>query len=119
KTRNAEVTRMFDYAFSQYMSHPIFETGDTIGKIPVEKGEMQELEITAKHPYSILLKKGTPVEEIRHELRLEQDIKAPIAIGQKLGTLVVYKGDEIVSEFPVESPAEVKRAGWWKLLKRT
>lgn len=119
KTRNAEVTKMFDFAFSQYTSHPIFKTGDVIGKVKVEKGEQRELQITAKHPYSVLLKKGDAGADIRHELQLQSNLKAPIAFGQPLGKLVVYKGDQVVSEFPVESPAEVKKAGWWKLLKRT
>ncbi|MEF3301878.1 D-alanyl-D-alanine carboxypeptidase family protein [Paenibacillus sp. GYB003] len=119
KTRNAEVTKMFDYAFSQYVSHPIFKTGDAIGKVRIEKGELRDLELTAKHPYSVLLKKGDAGADIRHELQLQTGLKAPIAVGQPLGKLVVYKGDQVVSEFPIESPVEVKKAGWWKLLKRT
>lgn len=119
KTRNAEVTKMFDYAFSQYTSLPIFKTGDVIGTIRIEKGEQPKLEITATHPYSVLMKKGDAGDDIRHELQLKPNLKAPIAVGQSLGKLVVYKGDRIVSEFPIESPVEVKKAGWWKLLKRT
>lgn len=119
KTRNAEVTKMFDYAFSQYTSHPIFKTGDVIGTVRVEKGEQPTIEITAKHQYSVLLKKGDAVADIRHELQLLPDLKAPIAYGQPLGKLVVYKGEQVLTEFAIESPAEVKKAGWWKLFKRT
>lgn len=119
KTRNAEVTRMFDYAFSQYTSHPIFKTGDVIGNVRIEKGEQKQIELKANHPYSILMKKGENVADIRHELQLRSDLKAPIAYGQPLGKIVVYKGDQIVSEFQVDSPIEMKKAGWWKLLKRT
>nr|WP_245954541.1 D-alanyl-D-alanine carboxypeptidase family protein [Paenibacillus flagellatus] len=119
KTRNAEVTKMFDYAFSQYTSHPIFKTGDVIGTVRVEKGEQPEVQITAKHQYSVLLKKGDAGADIRHVLQLEPNLKAPIEVGQPLGKLVVYKGDQIVGEFPIESPVQVNKAGWWKLLKRT
>jgi len=119
KTRNAEVTRMFDYAFSQYMSYPIFKAGDTIGKVKIEKGELPEIEIKANHQYSVLLKKGDSTDDIRHELELVPELKAPIAVGQNLGKLVVYKGDQVLSEYPVESPVEINKAGWWKLFKRT
>lgn len=119
KTRNAEVTRMFDYAFSQYSSQPIFKTGDVIGKVRIEKGEVPELQIVAKHPYSVLLKKGDAGDDIRSELQLDSNLKAPIAAGQPLGKLIVYKGDKVVSEFPIESPQAVGKAGWWLLLKRT
>nr|WP_240041079.1 D-alanyl-D-alanine carboxypeptidase family protein [Paenibacillus ginsengarvi] len=118
KTRNAEVTQMFDYAFSQYMSHPIFKTGDTMGTVRVEKGEQSELQLKAKHQYSVLLRKGDGAADIRHELEL-MPLKAPVAHGQPIGKIIVYKGDQRISEFPIESPAEVNKAGWWKLFKRT
>jgi D-alanyl-D-alanine carboxypeptidase (penicillin-binding protein 5/6) len=119
KTRNAEVTKMFDYAFSQYMSYPIFQTGDTIGNVRVEKGDQPSLELKATHPYSVLMKKGDNTADIRHELQLSSDLKAPIAYGQSLGKLVVYRGDQVISEFELSSPVEMQKAGWWKLLKRT
>lgn len=119
KTRNAEVGSMFDYAFAQYKSHPIFKKGDEIGSIPVEKGEQPQLQLVAKHPYSVLLKKGDAETELRHELQLEPNLKAPIAYGQTIGKLIVYKGDQQMAEFPIEAPADVARAGWWSLFKRT
>lgn len=119
KTRNAEVSQMFDYAFAQYTNIPIFKEGDIIGTVPVAKGSLPKLELVAKHPYSVLMKKGAKQADIRHELRLADEIKAPVKIGQKLGTLIVYQGDQVLTEFDVEAPASVDRAGWWTLLKRT
>ena len=49
KTRNAEVSQMFDYAFAQYMNHPIFKKGDAMGTVKVEKGKMPRIELKAKH----------------------------------------------------------------------
>jgi D-alanyl-D-alanine carboxypeptidase (penicillin-binding protein 5/6) len=119
KTRNAEVTKLFDYAFSQYTNYPIFKTGDTMGTLHVDKGEVKDIPLTAKHQYSVLLKKGEAGEGLRHELQLDSNLKAPISAGQQIGKLVVYKGDQVLTEFPVESPVDVKKAGWWKLFKRT
>jgi len=119
KTRNAEVTKLFDYAFSQYTNYPIFKTGDSMGTLHVDKGEVKDIPLTAKHQYSVLLKKGEAGEGLRHELQLDASLKAPISAGQQIGKLVVYKGDQVITEFPVESPVEVKKAGWWKLFKRT
>jgi D-alanyl-D-alanine carboxypeptidase (penicillin-binding protein 5/6) len=119
KTRNAEVTHLFDFAFSQYTSFPIYKTGDPIGTFKVSKGAVPELPIVAKHPYSLLLKKGEAAQGIRHEVRFNEAVKAPIAFGQQIGKIVVYKGDTAIAEFPIESPADVARAGWWKLFKRS
>ena len=118
KTRNNEVSQMLDYAFAQYTNHPIFKTGDTMGQMKVNKGEQAELPILAKHQYSVLLKKGTPVADIRHELRLDGPLQAPVEVGQPIGKLIVFQKDKILGEFEVSAPQSVNRAGWWTMLKR-
>jgi len=119
KTRNAEVSHLFDYAFAQYTNVPIYKKGDPIGTLNVEKGKVDRIPLTAKQSYSVLLKKGDGGQNIRHELVLNPNLKAPVEIGQQVGKLVVYRGNEVISEFSVESPVAVKRAGWWTLLRRT
>ncbi|MGG1551714.1 D-alanyl-D-alanine carboxypeptidase family protein [Paenibacillus ferrarius] len=119
KTRNAEVTKLFDYAFAQYMNYPIFKTGDQLGEFMINKGEVSSLPLTAKQNYSMLMKKGTDTANIRHELVLDTSIKAPVRTGQLIGKIVVYNGDAVIAEYPLESPADVAKASWWKLFKRT
>lgn len=119
KTRNAEVSRLFDYAFSQYTNHPIYKTGDPIGTIQVKRGKTERIELSAKHQYSVLLKKGDDDKGIRQELMPEPNLKAPIRIGQTIGKIVVYKGDQTLTEFRLESPVEVQKANIWDMFKRT
>jgi D-alanyl-D-alanine carboxypeptidase (penicillin-binding protein 5/6) len=119
KTRNAEVSRLFDFAFSQYTNYPIFKPGDQMGTLRVNKGNIREIPLTAKHQYSVLLKKGEANDGIRFELQFVPDLQAPIALGQNVGKLIVYKGNQVHTEFPIESPVEVKKAGWWLLFKRS
>lgn len=119
KTRNAEVTKLFDFAFSQYTNHPIFKTGDPMGTLQVEKGKTSQVPLIATHQYSVLLKKGDAGEDIRHELQFNPNLKAPIAAGQPIGKLVVFKGDTKLAEFDLESPTNIAKAGLWTMLKRT
>lgn len=119
KTRNAEVSKMFDYAFSQYTNLPIYKKGDALGEMKIGKGEQPVVPLTAKHSYSLLLKKGEAGEGIRHEVQLDPNLKAPVTVGQPIGKIVVYKGSEVLTEFALESPVDVKKAGWWTLTKRT
>lgn len=119
KTRNAEVSQLFNYAFSQFTNKPIYQAGELMGTVNVEKGDVEQVQLTAKHRYSVLLKKGEKNNDIRHEVKFNPELKAPIAIGQPIGKLTVYKGDTAIAEFPVESPIAVKQASWWMLLKRT
>ncbi|HTG70193.1 MAG TPA: D-alanyl-D-alanine carboxypeptidase family protein [Candidatus Udaeobacter sp.] len=119
KTRNAEVSQMFDYTFAQYMNHAIIKEGDSMGTLQIEKGTTPELPLVAKHPYSVLLKKGSQTKDIRYELKINGPLKAPVQIGQPIGKLVVYQGQQVLKEFDVDAPLSVERAGWWKLLKRS
>ncbi|MBY0160387.1 D-alanyl-D-alanine carboxypeptidase family protein [Paenibacillus lautus] len=119
KTRNNEVSRMFDYAFSQYTMHSIYKPGEVLGIVKVQKGDVPEISIQAEKDYSVLVKKGVKNPDIRHEIQLDPNVKAPVAAGQVIGKLSVYQGDQVVKEFELTSPVEVKKAGFWKLFKRT
>ncbi|MCY9694096.1 D-alanyl-D-alanine carboxypeptidase [Paenibacillus alginolyticus] len=119
KTRNAEVTKLFDYAFAQFTNYPLFKSGDSLGNFTVNKGQVSTVPLVAKQNYSILMKKGTVTGEIRHELKLDPNLRAPIVMGQPIGKIIVYNGDNLLAEYPLESPVAVDRASWWKLFKRT
>ncbi|SEB66223.1 D-alanyl-D-alanine carboxypeptidase family protein [Paenibacillus sp. GP183] len=119
KTRNAEVTKLFDYAFSQYTNYPLYKAGDSLGSFKVGKGEVTTVPFTAKQNYSVLMKKGEASQGIRHEVQWDPQLRAPIQAGQAVGKLVVYKGDVAISEFPLASPMDVVKANWWILFKRT
>lgn len=119
KTRNSEVSGMFDYLFSQYKVHTIYKPGDAIGTLKIEKGVKKELPITAKETYSVLLKKGVTQEGIRNEVVLQKDIKAPVAADQSIGKLVVYQGTNVIKEYELKAGEAVPKAGFWKLFKRT
>lgn len=119
KTRNAEISRMFDYAFAQFANYPIYKTGDTLGTLIVSKGERARVPLVARHSYSVLIRRNEAGKPIRHELKLQQPLTAPVRAGQIVGKLTVYRGDEVIAEFPVEAPETIGKAGWWTLFKRS
>lgn len=119
KTRNQEVSRMFDYAFAQYTMRSIYKPGEVLGIVKVHKGTEPQISIQADKDYSVLVKKGVKDPDIRHEIQMETNVKAPVSVGQVVGKLSVYQGDRLVKEFELTSPVEVKKAGFWKLFKRT
>ncbi|MGF7050351.1 D-alanyl-D-alanine carboxypeptidase (penicillin-binding protein 5/6) [Paenibacillus sp. DS2015] len=119
KTRNSEVSQMFDYMFSQYSKQPIYKKGDVMGTVKINKGKLTELPLVAGQDYSVLMKKSGNKTNIRHELQLEPELKAPIQDGQVLGNIVVYQGEQMVKKFELKSPTRIEKAGWWTLFKRT
>lgn len=119
KTRNLEVSKMFDYAFAQYKIHPIFNKDEQIGTHRLDKASVKEIEFLADQNYSVLMKKGDSAEHIHHELVMEKDLTLPIKKGDPVAKLKVYNEDQLVREFPILAPDDINKASWWQLLKRT
>jgi D-alanyl-D-alanine carboxypeptidase (penicillin-binding protein 5/6) len=119
KTRNNEVSAMFDYAFSQYALQPIYKAGEVIGKVKVQKGEAAQLELTASRTMSVLVKKGSKLENITQKLVIPEKIAAPVKEGQMIGQLIIVQDGRTLAKFDLNAASTIKKAGWWTLFKRT
>lgn len=119
KERNAEVTKMLDYAFSQYKTHPIFKRNMSLGKVLVSKGDKKRVEAVTSEPISILTKKGEGIEKIKQTVVLNKNVKAPIEKGDKIGVLKLEQDGKTLVESPLVAKEGSKKAGWWTLYKRS
>ncbi len=119
KERNAQVTKMLDYAFSQYETHPVYKRNELIGKVNVSKGDQKQASAVTSEPISLLTKKGEKVDDVEKKIIMNKDLKAPIAKGQEIGKVQFIKDGKTVVESPLVSQTEIKEAGWWTLFKRT
>lgn len=119
KERNAQVTKMLDFAFSQYETHPLYKRNETVAKVKVKKGKQKFIELTTSEPISILTKKGEDMNDVKKEIKMKDNISAPIQKGQELGTLVLKKDGEVLAESPVAAKEDMKKAGFITFLKRT
>lgn len=118
KTRNNEVSAMFDYGFSQYSLQPIYKAGEVVSKVKVQKGKTAQLEIIAPRQLSVLVKKGA-AEGITQKVVVPEKVSAPVKEGQVIGKLVVYQDGKVLTEFELKAPSAIDKAGWWTLFKRT
>ncbi|QHJ97518.1 D-alanyl-D-alanine carboxypeptidase DacF [Bacillus subtilis] len=119
KERNAQVTKMLDFAFSQYETHPLYKRNQTVAKVKVKKGKQKLIELSTSEPISILTKKGEDMNDVKKEIKMKDNISAPIQKGQELGTLVLKKDGEVLAESPVAAKEDMKKAGFITFLKRT
>ena len=55
---------------------------------------------------------------ITMDLRVVDNVPAPVARGQQLGTLTVKAGDQVLREFPLVAAEEVNRLSWGDLFLR-
>jgi D-alanyl-D-alanine carboxypeptidase (penicillin-binding protein 5/6) len=118
KERNAEVTKMLDYAFSQYETHPMFKRNQPVGKARISKGKVKTVAALTSERLSLLTKKGERTSGIDQKIILQKRINAPVHKGDKIGTLKLIRDGKVVLESPLVAGNNVSEAGWWTLYKR-
>jgi len=118
KERNAEVTKMLDYAFSQYETHPIFKRNVSVGMAKISKGKISKVNAVTSEPISLLTKKGEKTSKIQKKIVIMKDLQAPVERGDQVGTIQLVKSGKVLMESPLVAEKDVKEASWWNLYKR-
>lgn len=119
KDRNKQVTKMLDFGFSQYKTHPLYERNQTVSDVKVSKGTKKTVKIVTSEPISLLTKKGEEIDDVKKEIVVAEHINAPIKKGDEIGKLVIKKDGKVLSESNLVAGEDIGAASWWKLFKRT
>jgi serine-type D-Ala-D-Ala carboxypeptidase (penicillin-binding protein 5/6) len=119
KDRNAQITKMLDYAFSQYKTHPVYKRNEVIARVNVSKGKKKTTALVTSEPISVLTKKGQSIDQIEKVIQTKENVKAPIKKGDKLGVLILKKDGKELLRSPIVAKENVAEASWWDLFKRT
>ncbi|MDQ0161463.1 D-alanyl-D-alanine carboxypeptidase family protein [Bacillus alveayuensis] len=118
KHRNSQVTKMLDYAFSQYEIHSLYKRNEKVAPVELSKGRDQKVHLITSKPISILTKKGESIDDMKQEIVFKEQVIAPIKEGEELGMLVLKKGEKVMDEYPLVAEKDVEMASWWTLFKR-
>ncbi|WP_188622467.1 D-alanyl-D-alanine carboxypeptidase family protein [Caldalkalibacillus thermarum] len=119
KIRNKNVVQMLDYAFNHYQTHPIYKKGDILGEVTVDKGAQTSMKLVAPTQISVLTKKGEATDQYKTSILKPDFVPSPVKIGEVLGQVVIEKEGKIETEVDIVATAEMPRATFWQLLKRT
>ncbi len=119
KERNTQVTKLLDYAFSQYTTKKLYKKDQVIAKLEVSRGKKQAVNLVASDNVSLLLKRGENAAKVTEDIVMEEQVKAPIKKGSVLGTLVIKAGNKVIAKEPLVANEDITEAGLWELFKRT
>ena len=118
KTRFNTVTKLFNYAFSQYEKE-IFVTKTPIeNNIVVENGKSERIAIEPSGELSMLIKKSERKNYVV-KVELADKISAPIAVGDVIGKIYVEneKGERVL-ETDLISLDKIEKETYFDILKR-
>ena len=117
--RFATCKELLDYGFAGWTVYAPELPEETA--VPVRLGKAPSVRAVAD-PAPILVEKAKKAA-LRTETELAEELPAPIAQGQPLGTLRIYAGEELLAERPLTAESAVERRTWsdifLELLKKT
>lgn len=107
---------LLDYGFANYaLVTP--DTDVSLTPIPVRLGRQDSITPELQNRDKILIDKAKQ-SQVERSVTLEEQLDAPIAAGQRVGTLTISAGGEVLKEIPIISPQEVEKLTFWDVAKR-
>ena len=105
--RFEDAKTLLDYGFATYSLANVYPD-PPLAPVEVLLGETAQVQPQLQWNCRLLLNKGEQ-SQIRTELNLAENVQAPVELGQILGELKVYVGDELRETIPVVSGQAVSR----------
>ena len=114
KLRFEEAQKLLDYGFSNYSSKEFGKEGEIVKTVEVNKGIKKSLDLVFETSVSVLLKKGQD-KEITQEIKVDQNIIAPIEKGQKLGEVIFSLNGEIIERVNIVAKEDIPKMNFWNM----
>lgn len=111
KDRFAACKSMLDYGFANFA---LVKPEVTEGIVPVRLGRNDSVKAVSAEPVQLLIDKAQS-NQVQIQTVLEESVTAPVSKGQRLGTLTVKVGQQVLKEVPMVAQDGVERLTWGDL----
>lgn len=116
----SHTSRMFDYGFDNFTYKTIIDESEAIEEVPVSLSKVDHVTVYPAGSEEVLLPKVLSADDMDRTIVLQEPVEAPVAKGQKLGTMelsydgVVYASVDLLAGFDVEAS---RLMTFWRDLK--
>ena len=115
QSRNAACKSLLDYGFANFaVVSP--DLSDCENQIPVRLGKDAGVSAVPEADMALLIDKAQK-SGVTSEVTLEPTVTAPVIRGQRLGTLTVKSGDQVLKEVPLVAAQEVERLSYGEIYR--
>ena len=113
--RFAACKSMLDYGFANFaLINPVLEGSP---RIPVKLGEEDSVGVVPAKQEAVLIEKGQK-SLVNIKTELETQVSAPVSQGQRLGTLSVQIGDQVIAQVPLVADTTVPMLSFGQIFLR-
>ena len=114
QNRFAACKQLLDYGFANYaLVQPEFS--DTL-TVPVKLGTEKEVNAVPSGADAVLIDKAQKAS-ITTQTELLPELTAPVSQGQRLGTLTVKAGEQVLAQIPLIAETTVPRLTYWQIFR--
>ena len=106
KEREDEARKLFDLGYHGFETRLLFAEGQIIGEARLFGGSSQNVPLIAPGVISLLIPRGTS-ERILAKIVYTGPVPAPVIEGQSIGTLKVFRGENLSLEVPLKAAESV------------
>ena len=108
--RAAESQKLLNFGFQNYDSVKLYESGQAVSSVPVWKGATNSVKAGFQTEIYASVPKGQ-TDKLKAQLETQQPLMAPLAAGQKIGTMKLTLDGKPYAEIPVVALDAVPLAG--------
>lgn len=113
EARTQETQKLLSYGFRFFETFKLYERGAVLNEPRVWGGAKDNLRLGVGEDVYLTVPQGRR-DEMTAQLNIQDTIKAPLQAGQRMGTLEIQLGDEVVSEQPLIALETIEKGGFFK-----
>ena len=107
--------QLLDYGFANFALVAPQLTGEN--RVPVKLGTADWVKAIPGEDVQLLIDKSQR-DSVTTEIKLDSEISAPVSRGQKLGTMTVRAGQQVLTQIPMVAEEGVARLTWGDIFLR-
>ncbi len=115
EARAQESQKLLSYGFRYYETLNLYDAGAVLNTPRVWGGDKNELRVGVDSSVVMTVPRARD-EELTAKLDIQADLTAPIAAGERVGTMEVRQGEEVVGERPLVALESIEEGGFFKRL---
>ncbi|HEY1068918.1 MAG TPA: D-alanyl-D-alanine carboxypeptidase family protein [Thermomonas sp.] len=113
--RAVDSQALLNWGFRFYETHRLYEAGKPLASPKVWKGDGDVVQVGVAQPLLVSTPRGK-YDRLKATMELPTSLVAPIAKGQKLGTVKVALDGKVIAQAPLVAVAAVEEGGFFKRL---
>lgn len=116
--RSQDTVKLLNYGFNTYKVNMIKSKNEVLGKVKVEKGKVEYIEVVLVNDAIELLNVNDKISNYKFDLNLDK-VTAPVKKGNIIGTVKIFddKGT-LINEVDITVKENVLKATLWDLFIR-